>query len=476
VAEEALLTSVLGKRLVDLEAEVVRLQAEVVRLQAEVARLLAENDELRRRLEMNSQNSHKPPSSDGYRKKRIQPALPKGKKRAPGGQVGHKGKTLRQVEKADKVEIHLPKQCCLCERVIAADEAHEVVSKRQVFDLPEPKLEVTEHRLGQVECCGQPQCGEYPAYVTSSVQYGPGVRALVAKLSVDHKVPLEQICRLFTDLYGYELNSETVETTLELGYELAAPLEVTTTEQLRQAKVANFDETGMRIAGQLHWLHTAGNAWYTHLFVHKKRGKEALRSEASVLKDFTGRAIHDCLPSYFEFTQAQHGLCNAHIVRELQSLIEDHSPWAERMRTFLLDLYAQTHPLQEQEAKGTRQQYHQILSQAEQEEPPPQPKTGKGRPKNTPGRNLLRRLQQYEDAVLAFALVEGVPFTNNQAERDLRPSKVKQKVSGCFRTAQGASVYARLQAVISTCRKQERNPFSALRNLFAYQPVSLLAG
>ncbi len=469
MAEEALAISDLQKRLTDLEAEISRLRAEVARLQAE-------NAELRRRLALNSQNSHKPPSSDGYRKKRVQPAMPKGEKRSVGGQVGHKGKTLRPVEKPDKVEAHLPEHCRICGRAIAPDEPHQVVSKRQVFDLPEPKLEVTEHRLGEVECCGQPQRGEYPAYVTGSVQYGPGVRALVTKLSVDHKMPLEQICRLFTDLYGYELNSETVETALEQGYELAEPLETETKAQLRQAKVAHFDETGLRIAGKLRWLHTASNDLYTHLFVHEKRGEKALRSEASVLKDFTGHAIHDCLAAYFKFTQAQHGLCNAHVVRELQALMEEHSSWAAEMRIFLFALYAQVRPLPEQAAETARHQYRQILSQAEQEEPPPQSKTGKGRPKNTPGRNLLRRLKEHENAVLAFALVEDVPFTNNQAERDLRPAKVKQKVSGCFRTEGGAKVYARLQAVISTCRKQERNVFAVLHSLFALQPVTLLAG
>ncbi|MFZ5910226.1 MAG: IS66 family transposase [Chloroflexota bacterium] len=468
MAEQAQIINELQKRLADLEAEVSCLRAEVERLQAE-------NAELRRRLEKNSQNSHKPPSSDGYRKKRVQAAMPKGERRAAGGQVGHKGRTLRQLEKPDWVKIHLPEHCAICGRLISAGEPHEVVSKRQVFDLPEPKLEVTEHRLGQVVCCEQSQRGEYPPHVTSHVQYGSGVRALITKLSVDHKMPLGQISLLFTDMYGYELNSETVETTLEQGYELAAPLEAATMEQLKGAQVAHFDETGLRVAGKLQWLHTASNALYTHLFVHEKRGKDALRSAASVLKDFTGRAIHDCLAAYFEFTQALHGLCDAHIVRELQALIEDHSFWAEAMRTFLFELYAQTRPLQRPEAEDARQRYRQILSQAEQEEPPPQPKTGKGRPKSTPGRNLLRRLQQHEEAVLAFALVEGVPFTNNQAERDLRPAKVKQKVSGCFRTEHGARVYARLQAVISTCRKQERNVFSVLRDLFAYQPISLLA-
>jgi len=462
MAEAPLLINIWLERIAALEAEVLRLQAE--------------NAELRRRLGRNSENSHKPPSSDGYRKKQVQPALPKGEKHALGGQVGHNGKTLRQVEKPDKTTVHLPEQCAVCGRNISVKESHEIVGKRQVFDFPEPKLEIIEHCLGQIECCGQVQRGEYPGYVTASVQYGPGVRALVTKLSVDHKMPLEQISCLFTDLYGYELNSGTIENALEQGYELSAPLEATIVDELKKSKVVHFDETGLRVAGKLQWLHTAGNALYTHLFVHTKRGKKALQSETSVLKDFCGRAIHDCWASYFEFTNAQHGLCNAHIVRELLALMEEGSVWAETMRTFLLELYAQVRPLHEQAAEESRQRYRQILSQAEKEEPPPERKEGKGRPKNSTGRNLLRRLQQHEEAVLAFALVEGVPFTNNLAEQSLRPAKIKQKVSGCFRTQQGANVYARLQAVISTCRKQDRNVFTVLRNLFAFQSVSLLAG
>lgn len=152
MAEQWLAISILQERLVELEAEVAHLRAENAHLQAE-------NTELRRRLGMNSQNSHKPPSSDGYRKKRVQPAMPKGEKRAPGGQVGHKGKTLRQVEKPDKVQVHLPEHCGICGRAVVADEPHQVISKRQVFDLPEPKLAVTEHRLGEIECCGQRQRG-----------------------------------------------------------------------------------------------------------------------------------------------------------------------------------------------------------------------------------------------------------------------------------------------------------------------------
>ena len=455
-----------------LETPLEVLLKRIAALEAENLRLKAENEELRRRLGLTSENSHKPPSSDGYRKKSVRPGLPKDGKKSLGGQTGHKGKTLRQVEKPDKVEVHLPESCSICGRSIDVEEAHQVIGQRQVFDLPDPKLEVIEHRLCVVECCGEVQSGAYPVHAKSSVQYGPGVRAWVTKLSVDHKMPLEQISTLFEDMYGYNLNSETIETALERGYELSAPLEATVKTALKAATVGHFDETGLRVAGKLHWLHTAGNENYTYLFIHTRRGKKALLSEQSVLKDFRGYAIHDSMAAYFSFTDAQHGLCNAHILRELQALIDENSKWAKEMHALLLELYDVTGNA----AEIVRKRYRQILKNADVEEPPPKKKTGKGRPKNTPGRNLLRRLSQYEDAVLAFAFVEGIPFTNNLAERDLRPAKVKQKVSGGFRTVQGANVYARLQAVISTARKQDRNVFAFLRDLFAYQPLSLLVG
>lgn len=377
MTEQRLETYILRERLKSLEAENERLRAEVARLEAENAhlrdenaRLQAENTELRRRLRQDSHNSHRPPSSDGYRKRPARTALPRGPKRPRGGQPGHTGRTLRPVEKPDRVILHLPERCTVCGRPFTAEDLHEVISSRQVFDLPQPRLEVTEHRLGCVECCGQKQHGEYPADVSASVQYGPGVRALVVKLSVDHKMPLEQICLLFSDLYGYGLNSETVEQALEEGYRLAAPVAAAIQEQLKKAPVAHFDETGLRVERKLAWLHTAGDARYTHLFVHPQRGEAALGSEDSVLKDFTGWAIHDFWAAYYKFSPARHGACNAHILRELQGLAENGSAWAKGMQAFLLELYGRARPLQGEEAEQARQRYRQILSQAEQEEPP----------------------------------------------------------------------------------------------------------
>jgi transposase len=364
----------------------------------------------------------------------------------------------------------------VCGRAFHEDEAYRVVGKRQVFDLPEPKLEVTEHRLGEVTCCGVAQSGVYPAHVTTPVQYGPGVRALVTQLAVAHNMPLGQISRLFADLYGYALNERTVENALEEGYDLAESVEEAIKAQLEKAEVAHFDETGIRVAGSLHWMHVASDAQYTYLFLHEKRGRRAMESSSSVLPQFQGRAIHDRLASYFQFEEAQHGLCNAHILRDLQAVSEEGRGWSVAMREHLLTLYQQAEVLTGEGAEKARRRYREILSQAEAEEPPPKRAPGqRGRAKNSAGRNLMRSLRKYEESVLAFALVEGVPFTNNQAERDLRPVKVKQKVSGSFRTKDGAVRYARLQGIISTCRKQDRPVFHTLRALFAHQSVNLVA-
>jgi transposase len=455
----------------NLPDDIELLKTLVKQLWEENEKLQAENAELRRRLGLDSTNSHKPPSSDGYKKKTVAPALPKAK-HPKGGQVGHKGRTLERVASPDHIKVHLPKQCKCCGRQFTASEPHTIVQSRQVFDLPEPKLEVTEHQIAQVQCCGLAQCGDYPAEVTAEVQYGPGVKALVTDLSVDHKMPIEQISQLFDDLYGYDLNSSTVLNTLEHVYKQAAPLEAAIKEQLLRSPVVNFDETGVRAAGKLHWLHNASTAECTHLFVNEKRGQEALNCDDSVLKDFTGTAVHDCLPSYFKFENAGHALCGAHLLRELNGVWENGSLWAKEMHEFLLNLYAITRPaeLAEQLRKDCAEEiqthYQSVLDKAELEEPLPDRSKGK-RPKQTPGRNLLDRLRTHREGVLAFVFKEGVPFTNNQAERDLRGTKVKVKVSGGFRTVAGACVYARIQGVISTFRKRGENVFARLRELFS---------
>ena len=283
-------------------------------------------------------------------------------------------------------------------------------------------------------------------------------------------MPLEQISQCFADIHGYKLNSQTILEVLERGYELSAPLEEPIKATLKSSEVAHFEETGIRVEGKLYWLHTASNVNSTHLFLHEHRGTRALHSEESILPDFRGRAVHDCWSPYFTFNQAEHALGGAQLLRELKGLMEEGSGWASEMRELLLDLYHMPNPLVAEEE--IRKHYQIIIDHAEQEEPTPQ-RGQRGRPKQSRGRNLLDRLRTYQESVLAFALEVGVPFTNNQAERDLRPAKVKLKICGGFRTVEGGAVYARIQALISTLRKRGMNIFAQLRNLFLLRLASL---
>lgn len=456
----------------DLSDDIASLKSLIKGLLEKVAQLEAENAELRERLGLNSTNSHKPPSSDGYGKKTTQPGLPKAGGRKNGGQAGHAGKTLSRTAHPDRIEIHLPERCCCCARVIAADETCALVGSRQVFDIPEPKLVVTEHRLGQVSCCGLVQTGAYPLGVEASVQYGAGVRALVTLLSVSHSLSLERVSELFNDLFGYALNEQTVLSILERGFDCAEPLIEHIKAQVQEAPVAHFDETGVRTAGRLHWAHTASTADYTYLFVHPKRGLDALGATESVLTDYRGIAVHDFWKPYFSFNDLRHALCGSHLLRELNALIENGSHWAGAMRQELLTLHDLGRPLAPIAQTDLRLRYQTILDQANVEEPPPQA-TPRGRPKNSKGRNLYNRFKDFEEDILRFACEPGVPFTNNQAERDLRGIKVKLKVSGGFRTLAGAQVYARLLSVIATCRKQNLSAFAQLRQMFLVHPETL---
>ena len=444
-----------------LPNDIDELKAKILTLLDKIAKLEAENAELRRRLGLNSENSHKPPSSDGLKKK---PAFPRGKHKNNGGQEGHAGKTLEPVANPDCIVIHNPTLCSCCGRVFDESEI-ETIKARQVFDLPPPKLIVTEHRVGRAWCCGRSQEGEFPQNVTQPVQYGSGVYTLCTLLSVQYRLPQEQISQLFDDVYGQTVNTATVINTLERAYRLLEPVEQKNKQGLLAEEVVNFDESGVRAVGKNHWVHVACSQNYTYLFAHASRGLEAMSSVQSVIKDFTGSAVHDCLPSYFLFEPCSHVICNAHILRELASLIECGSSWAKNMHHFLMGCYRLEKP-----PSSLRQTYDDILLLADQEEPPPAYKK-RGRPKQSVGRCLLNRLRTYKEGVLAFAFDKTIPFTNHQAERDIRCVKTKLKVSGGFRSISGLNCYARIQSVISTWRKQRLNVFSQLNRLFCNQPI-----
>jgi transposase len=456
--------------------DIAQLKALILAQQEEIATLKAVIADLMARLAQNSANSNKPPSTDGLAKKPIiKPALPKQGGKKVGGQTGHTGNTLHMVETPNLIHTHQATHCHQCG--LALDGPGCVVSKRQVFDLPAPRLWVEEHQLIAHQCtCGCEASGQFPADVAAPVQYGPGIQAQSVLLNVDYRIPFAKVKQLWADLTGYAYNPATlISTQTTLGEQLA-PIEEQIKEQLKAAHVCHVDETGVRVAGKLHWLHVASNQSYTHLFIHPKRGKDALLNAQSIFGDCLNWTVHDCWKSYFSVGKGRHALCGAHLLRELAGLMESGSIWARQMHRFLLDAYKASRqgPIGRREAVHWRACYRQVCEQADEKELVPlvffKANGTTGRTNRSKGRNLLDRLILHQDAVLALPapatrFEEGVPFTNNQAERDLRGVKVKQRVSGCFRSAAGAALYARISGFISTMRKQERNVVDTLADV-----------
>ncbi len=454
-----------------LLSRVSQLESENSALREENILLRQENLELKSRLEKNSSNSHKPPSSDGYAKK---PAIPKTTDKSVGGQLGNVGKTLQMVTSPDLVVKYHLEICPSCQRNLGESDVIKVGSSHQVFDLPVEKLLITEHQLLVSKCtCGCQSKAFLPTYLSNSpVQYGPNIKALSVYLNTDFKIPFHKISNLFGDLYGYEFNESTAFSANQQIYQHLQPIESQIKEELLQSNVLHADETGLRCAGSLQWLHVASNALFTYLFVHPKRGKIAIESLQSILPNFKNYLMHDCWASYFGLSDAKHLICNAHLIRELQALIEKNSQWAVCMQKYLLDLFhlSKDTILPKELLPKYVREFHQICQRGFAEEPIPIKIEGKkGKIAKSKGRNLLERLSANQDAILSFAFHEGLPFTNNQAERDIRAVKTKQKVSACFRTVAGANHYARIQGFISTIRKQNQNPFQNLKSVFEKQ-------
>jgi len=457
----------------ELKALIHSLLAEIERLKARGHELETENAELRNRLAQNSANSHKPPASDGYAKKPlIKPALPKSVGKKPGGQPGHSGRTLKMVEQPDRIHRHQLTQCGQCGLPLTGQG--QVVTCRQVFDLPQPRLWVEEHQLIAHRCgCGYLQTGQFPPDVVAPVQYGPRIHAQSVLLNVDYRLPFAKVSQLWTDLTGYAYNPATLANSQTMLYERLAPIERQIKAQLIQAPVCHFDETGVRVGGKLQWLHVACTPTYTHLFVHPQRGQVALCSEQSVFSDCHNWTVHDCWSSYFAAGKGRHSLCGAHLLRELQALIDQGRQWAGALHGYLLKAYqASRHgPIEADRQACWRADYEHLCQQGDAEELPAlvffKADGSRDRSNRTKGRNLLERLMHHQESVLAFAFEEGVPFTNNQAERDLRPAKVKQRVSNCFRTQVGAAYYARISGFISTMRKNKRDVIDQLTSVLS---------
>lgn len=443
----------------------------LLRLEAEVHELRRQIKELKDRLALTSRNSGKPPSTDGLAKPAPK-SLRQKTGRKPGGQPGHPGKTLQQVAQPDHTVLH-GLEGCTCGECPGRSLRREPLidyEKRQVFELPHKPLEVTEHQAEIKRCpvSGRLVRAAFPEHVQAPAQYGSRFRALMIYFNNRQFIPYDRLTELCEDLYGQPLSEATIVAGNRRTYETLAPFEQRVQDLLVQAPLVHGDESGLRVAGRLHWLHVVSTAQLTFYGVHPNRGTKAM-DEFNILPRCKNWIIHDHFKPYFTYQDALHALCNEHHLRELKFLYEEHQEsWAQELSAFLIEANERGQRegvLAEKEFKKALARYHGILAKGRRRHPRRQ-----GRGAQSKAANLLDRLEDYDLCVLAFLFDPDVPFTNNQGERDIRMEKVRQKISGCFRTLQGARVFARIRSYISTCRKQGRNILDELENAIRGNP------
>jgi transposase len=477
----------------DLEATVA-VQAMVIdQLREANARLVAANAEqasligtlnarvaeLERRLGKDSSNSSRPPSSDGLGKPPAPRQQRRGGGRAPGKQPGAPGAHLAQVGDPDEVVVHRPERCGGCGGDLTLAPVMGVEA-RQVFDLPEVRLWVCEHRAERRQCgCGQVTAGVFPEWARAAACYGPGVRGLGSYLMVGHHLPVERAAQVLGDGLGAWVSAGWLA---GLAAEAAGGLGgfvERVREQLRGAEVAHFDETGARVAGRLHWVHSASTPLLSWFTVHAKRGVVAMDA-AGVLPGFAGVAVHDGWSPYWRYPRATHALCAAHLLRELEGAAElPGQGWAAELGEWFTVACAQAASARDAGADrlapavlvGLTDRYDRILAKGRAANPPPPRRPGRRRrQRRSPAACLLGRLEGHRDEVVRFLADLRVPPTNNLAERDIRMVKLQQKISGCWRTLDGAQAFLTVRSYVATARKHGINPLIALRRLFEGNP------
>jgi transposase/uncharacterized coiled-coil protein SlyX len=466
---------------IDAVADLIAAFEQIFQQQAlQIAALTERVKQLESQINTNSRNSGKPPSSDGLKRTK---SLRKKSGKKSGAQKGHPGHTLEMVDHPDKVELHRVTLCQCCGASLTGKPS-ESVERRQVVDTPPLKLEATEHRAEQKTChiCGTVNKADFPDGVNQPVQYGPRIKSLATYMNQYQLIPYDRVEEFFKDLFGQPFSEGSLFTANQVLYESLEGFEQETKRLILNEPVICCDETGARVEGKNHWLHVACTPKLTCYGIYPKRGSEAM-DEMGILPLYTGIAKHDCLPPYFKYKDFIDSLCNAHHLRELTWVFENlNQVWAQQMYDLLLDAKAavdeakensKTH-LELDQLTGFLSRYSSAIALGYEENPffeawPP-PKGKRGRPKKTKPRNLLERLHRYRTETLNFMFDFRIPFDNNQAERDLRMTKVQQKISGGFRSLHGAKIFCRIRSYISTAKKNSVPVLDVIRDAFLGHP------
>jgi len=452
------------------------LAALVVRQAEQIEQLKAEVAELRRQLDQNSRNSSKPPSSDSPFVKPAPKSLRRKSGKKPGGQPGHPGSTLALVDNPTKRQRHEPGPCAGCGTDLV-DAPEVAVERRQVFDLPPMTVRVTEHQLIARRCeCGTTTCGTAPDGVTAPVQYGPRITAIILYLYVGQFLSKKRTAAALAELFGTPVSEGTVASMMKRA---AAGLDGfldQVTDRIAASKVAGFDETGLRVAGTLHWVHCARTGKYTLITCHPKRGRDGI-SDAGVLGRFGGVAVHDAWAPYDTYAGVEHQLCCAHAQRELQAVADTAPPdadwcWATQaadalvaMQKLVAGAIATGADTIDADALDKQVQLYRCAAQIGTTQ------TAARSTKTMKKHNALaRRLTDRQDDYLRFTTNWRIPPDNNGSERDIRMIKLRQKVSGCLRSLTGAQQFCAIRSYLSTAAKHGRSFFDTLVMLAEGRP------
>ena len=445
--------------------ELAQIKLENVELKAEIKRL---NDIINK----DSSNSSKPPSTNnGFKDPDKKETSSASKKRDRGGQSGSKGSNLKKVDKPDFIEVLSVDSCKNCNHNLEAIDS-KLISSKQLFDIPNINIEVTEFQLHSktCPCCNSINKSEYPSNLNAATQYGDNIKTFIAYLSTYQMLPYDRISELLKDFISHKISSGTIYNMLNSFYTKLEPFENKVKDMLLKSDVIHVDETGTRVKDKLHWTHTVSTDLATYYMIHKKRGAEAI-DKMAILPKYEGIAVHDHWKPYNRY-YCLHSFCNAHHLRELIGIVQnEETRWATDMHTLLTNMNDYIYTLKENNktspSKGKIQQFYQqydkICRSALGFYPPPS--NSKRKPKQSKGKNLLDRFIAYKNETLRFFTNLLVPFTNNLAERDLRMIKVKEKISGCFASFKGAEIFNRIRGYISTVKKNDKSVFHELRNV-----------
>lgn len=449
------------------------LQLETISALTEQVKALQEKQSL------NSGNSSKPPSSDGLRKKNVNKdrSLRESSGKKQGGQPGHKGTTFMETREADDTKQHLPGKCEKCPHKEECLKSAKILEKRRVVDI-KVETKITEHQLICVkDCplCHQKLTGKFPEEIKAPLQYGDSLSALVTALNTLGAVSMNRIKEILGNVFNIPLSTGTISSMVSrAARKVGSALDVIR-EKLVNCDVTHSDETGFRVDGKTRWAHVLCTDSLTCLNLSDFRGHKGME-EMGLLPQYKGINVHDCWASYWKYPEITHAVCNAHILRELKYVADNYpdQTWNIKFRALLLDMKSEKEKalaegkqeLSEELKKKFMTEYDEIIRLAYKENPMPaddKTKPGKrGRKKKGKVRSLIERLATNKEAVCLFAMDFRVPFDNNQAERDLRCIKIKSKVSGSFRTREGAQEYLDIMSYLSTARKLGFNGHEAM--------------